>query len=93
MKDTMIMPVARDSKKINQALKRLRALGLSDAHQLLYRARKGADSSVFYDLALVGNLTENLLAGIGQNHVELCAARQKAGTCTKRAFAQACSVV
>ena len=64
MIDTMIMPVVRNSKKINLALKRLRALGLNDAHQLLYRARKGADSSVFYDLALVGNMTENLLAGI-----------------------------
>ncbi len=64
MIDTMIMPVARDTKKINQALKRLRALGLNDPHQLLERARKGADSTVFYDLALVGNLTENLLASI-----------------------------
>lgn len=64
MTELMIMPVARDSKKINQALKRLRTLGLNDAHQLLERARKGADTAIFYDLALVGNLTENLLAGI-----------------------------
>jgi hypothetical protein len=64
MIDTMIMPVARDTKKINQALKRLQALGLNDPHQLLDRARKGAHSTVFYDLALVGNLTENLLASI-----------------------------
>ena len=64
MIDTMIMPVARDTKKINQALKRLKALGLNNPHQLLDRARKGADSTVFYDLALVGNLTENLLASI-----------------------------
>ena len=64
MTDTMIMPVARDTKKINQALKRLKALGLNNPHQLLDRARRGADSSVFYDLALVGNLTENLLASI-----------------------------
>ena len=60
----MIMPVARDTKKINQALKRLQALGLNNPNQLLERARKGADSTVFYDLALVGNLTENLLASI-----------------------------
>ena len=64
MIDTMIMPVARDTKKINQALKRLRILGLKDPHHLLDCARKGVDSSVFYDLALVGNLSENLLAGI-----------------------------
>ena len=64
MIDTMIMPVARDTKKINQAQKRLQALGLNNPHQLLDRARRGADSSVFYDLALVGNLTENLLASI-----------------------------
>ena len=64
MIDTMIMPVARDTKKINQALKRLKALGLNNPHQLLDRARRGADSTVFYDLALVGNLTENLLASI-----------------------------
>ena len=64
MIDTMIMPVARDTKKINQALKRLKALGLNNPNQLLERARKGADSTVFYDLALVGNLTENLLASI-----------------------------
>jgi len=64
MIDTMIMPVARDTKKINQAQKRLQALGLNNPHQLLDRARRGADSTVFYDLALVGNLTENLLASI-----------------------------
>jgi len=64
MIDTMIMPVARDTKKINQAQKRLQALGLNNPNQLLERARKGADSTVFYDLALVGNLTENLLASI-----------------------------
>ena len=64
MTDTTIMPVARDTKKINQAQKRLQALGLNNPHQLLDRARKGADSTVFYDLALVGNLTENLLASI-----------------------------
>ena len=64
MIDTMIMPVAKDTKKINQAQKRLQALGLNNPHQLLDRARKGADSTVFYDLALVGNLTENLLASI-----------------------------
>ena len=64
MIDTMIMPVARDTKKINQALKRLKALGLNNPHQQLDRARRGAYSSVFSDLALVGNLTENLLASI-----------------------------
>ena len=64
MTDTTIMPVARDTKKINQAQKRLQALGLNNPNQLLERARKGADSTVFYDLALVGNLTENLLASI-----------------------------
>lgn len=64
MTDTIIMPVARDTKKINQAQKRLQALGLNNPNQLLERARKGADSTVFYDLALVGNLTENLLASI-----------------------------